>query len=412
MILSSVTISTIILASTIGQGACFNSPKSYFTSKSYVQTVNRVTAAKSPLFMVLKDKQDEKVLESEIKEKLINGEVTPNGSGLMNSFNLINGERLIANTNSSASSSVDILGLVDEINDEIMAGSDQLFQNMTETLEDKLESVIPNSSNGVNPDTLSKLLTEMTRDIQKAQQNEIRRQLDLMERKLVRPFEDFAFNDAALLTPGEGMVQNEKILSVEEAKREKEEHRRELVIAGANSTLADSSRTLRTKEILKNLNVAPFYYSVTLLLRWCRKLSAPPLAVLTVLKGAGSMLPGGTQKSYNQVIEDGEQMQQGWKRTGEIAAKGAWSRKLAILRRSLEIWAYFSSFYIKEKRMTKMFDSGRWSPEKFSEERSKLGAEITQNLLKLGPTFIKVRNGTCRTAQIHISQLSYSRTYY
>ena len=264
-------------------------------------------------------------------------------------------------------------------------------------MEDKLERLGVDATSAMTND-LIKLLTTMTKDIQNAQQKEIRRQLDEIERVLVRPFEDFAFSDAAVLQPVKDGDLGEDGMTEEERRRRNEEHRRELVIAGANSTVAESSRRLRTAEILRNLNVAPFYYSVSLLMRWCRKVSAPPLAFLTFLKGAGSIIQSRSKglasmskgQAYSDIIEDGEAMQAGWKRTGEIAAKGKWARQWAILRRSLEIWAYFSSFYIKAKRMDKKFESGRWSDEKYSEERSKLGAEVTQNLLKLGPTFIKV----------------------
>lgn len=372
--LSIPIVTSLILALPLHRTSCFTVPRTSSASKG------KVTAATSPLFMVLKDKQDEEVLEGKI-----------NGA---NSNFFINGEGVI-DTNAS---SLDILGLVEEINDQIMAGSNQLFQNMTDTLENKLEKAVPDSHKATD---LNKMLTDMTRDIQKAQQKEIKRQLDDFERKLSRPFEEFAFNDAALLHIGaKSYAVNE--LTEEEKKKRVQEHRRELVIAGVNSTLDHSSKSLKTKEIVRNLNVAPFYYSITLLLRWIRKVSAPPIAMLTVLKGAGSIFQVRRQKSYSEVIKDGEAMQNGWKRTGDIATKGSVARKIAIFRRSLEIWAYFSSFYIKEKRMTSKYESGKWTAEKYSEERSKLGAEITQNLLKLGPTFIKVRtimislwNGCC-----------------
>lgn len=223
--------------------------------------------------MVLKDKQDEQVME----RKIINGETIfevsenqnndlpkpLNGKSQSEHQNANGDATSTSSSSTSPSPSSDILGLVNEINEQIIAGSNQLFQNMTETLENKLEDSNVNDAS-TELESLSKLLTDMTSNIQKAQQKEIRKQLDDIERKLVRPFEDIAFNDAVLFnTDADSDGKKSKTLSAEEKKRRYQEHRRELVIAGANSTLADSSRSLRTKEIVRNLNVAPFYYSVT-----------------------------------------------------------------------------------------------------------------------------------------------------
>lgn len=367
---------------------------SLYTSTAFTAPKQKTRIAyNSPLFMVVKEKVDEKVSATTTKkavkplEEAINGEEvngshqSSNNSNLNSAIDLINGN--------TTNVDIDVVGLVEEINDQIIAGSNELFNNMTNIIEKQL-SLVPEDS--VANYDISKVLSDVTKDIQNAQKKEIQRQLDEMERLLVRPLEDIAFNDAAILAPQKQKITDMSDLTEEEKRRQVEEHRRELIITGQNSTLLESSRRLKTKEILRNLNVAPFYYSVALLLRWCKKVSAPPLAMLSLLKAAGSIVAGRGRKgvSYSDFIQDGEAMQAGWKKTGEIAAKGNLSRKWAILRRSAEIWAYFSSFYIKEKRMTKMYESGKWSEAKFSEERSKLGAEVTQNLLKLGPTFIKV----------------------
>jgi predicted unusual protein kinase regulating ubiquinone biosynthesis (AarF/ABC1/UbiB family) len=292
----------------------------------------------------------------------------------------------------SIPSANEILGLIEEINEQITESSSHIFGNMTktyisETVQEKIKKGEP-----VPDDTASQvfnLLTQLTKDVQNSQQKEVEKQIAEIEKKILVSLEGLAFSDAALYSKGED---DDNPIVEKMSDEEKRKLRSELVLAGPDSTLAESSRRLRSSEIMRNISVAPFYYSITLLLRWFRKVSAPPLAVIALMKELGVMVSPSKKKgqTYDEFMETGESMQDGWKRTGEIAAKGKYGRQVAIMRRSLEIWAYFSSFYIKEKRMNKKFQSGKWTPEKFSEERSKLGAELTQNLLKLGPTFIKV----------------------
>lgn len=333
----------------------------------------RVLASQSPLFMVLKDPK-----ETQNEQK-----IAANGS--KDSFLVTDGADKKNHTEDSSVLTFDEVGkLLDEINEQIIDGSNKLLKNMTDIVEEKLKESEAQSTD------IAKMLADLTKDMKDAQEREIKRQVNEFEKVIIKPIEDIAFSDSILYQQQPGGVRE---LTIDERRKMIEDHRKELIIRGANSTLAESSRRLRTKDIIRNLNVAPFYYSLSLLLRWTRKLGAPPLALITFLKGAGSMFVSrGSKKtrSYEEFVKSGDSMQAGWKRTGEIAAKGNLAKKWAILRRSMEIWAYFSSFYIKEKRMAKMFNSGRWSEEKYSEERSKLGAEVTQNLLKLGPTFIKV----------------------
>ena len=303
-------------------------------------------------------------------------------------------------TNSTApsidpSNNTAVANLVLDINKKIAEGTNEIFADMTNLVDYHLGPSLSDDA------VVRSFFSNLTRDIQRAQQREIEGQMEEIQKILVRPLEDLAFSDAALLQPKteEEMVddRNRRDETDEEAmERRTAEKRREIALAGIISTLAESSKQMRTREIIRNLNVAPLYYSVALFLRWARKLSAPPMAVLTVLKNMASIVrtrPSGIL-SYEDFMKNGEAMQAGWKRTGEIAAKGNLARKIAVLRRSTEIWAYFSSFYIKEKRAINMFNSGRWTKERFSEERSMIGAEITQSLLKLGPTFIKVMQYT------------------
>ncbi len=279
----------------------------------------------------------------------------------------------------------DVVQIMEEFNRYIEDGSREMFGNVTSALEEKI---------GKLPEDAAKEMTtylyDMTEQVQRTQMREVERQLLEIERELVRPLEELAFNDAALYKETKKM----KDVSPEEAEQRKLDIE---AVRARNETVEETSRKLRTRQLIRNINVAPYYYTVALLIRWFRKLWEPPLFFLNWMRGMASIIklpqPKRRGETYEQYMKDAELMQAGWKRTGEIAAKGPMARRWAILRRSAEIWAYFSSFYIKERRMFNKYRSGRWTAEQFSQGRSKLGAEVTQNLLKLGPTFIKVENG-------------------
>jgi hypothetical protein len=284
--------------------------------------------------------------------------------------------------------------LLDEISQRINEGSSEIMKDITNVLDEQLTQV-PDAKT----QELTAYLTELTNKLQKAQEDEIQRQITELEKLFVSPLERVAFSDAPLFD-----LKEKKQSAVNET--EAAEVEIQLVLAGANSTLRKSARQGTTMELMKNLNVAPLYYSVALFYRWIGKskstITLPSLYLLSAYKSMANVIktrggPRRRTKKENKLstielyTKDAEAFQSGWKRTGEIAAKGPWAKKLAELRRSAEIWAYFSSFYLKDRRITKNFESGKWTEEKFTHERSRLGAEVTQNLLRLGPTFIKVR---------------------
>ena len=296
-----------------------------------------------------------------------------------------------------------LTGIMDEISKRINDGSMELFENLTSVMDSKLTGQLPDST----VTELSDYIGEIAASLQKSQQQELERQLEELEKRLLEPFEQLAFSDAPLFDIDRKGIKTLEQLEQEETER-KRAQQRDLVFAGANSTLPRSSM-MKTSELFKNLNVAPLYYSAALLYRWARKVSYPSVVLVTTFKGIATLLKtqGGPKKknkgeiTYEEYMQDAAAMQSGWKNIGLIAAKGPILKKWAILRRSAEVWSYFSSFYLKDRRINRKYQKGEWTEAKFKEERSKLGAEITQNLLRLGPTFIKVctPESTCHVAR-------------
>lgn len=322
----------------------------------------------SCLFMATREKKDTD-LNSAISKRTSFEKQSGEGSG-------VNGDH------DASKAAEDLLELMEVINARVSNGTANLVKDLTYGIDTKLVRLPEKSAN-----ELSSYLVNLAENIQIAQENELARQLAELERRFLRPLEELAFSDAPLFDQ-----KNDKDENTEVDETALQSARDDLVLIGANSTLG-TTRRMRTKDILRNFNVAPFYYSMALLVRWARKASYPSIYLLSLYRTLASVIKSnskGKVAGSKSEVFTGDNLQAGWKRTGEIAAKGPIAKRWAILRRSAEIWAYFSSFYIKDRRITAKFNSGKWSEVKYKEERSKLGAEITQNLLKLGPTFIKV----------------------
>jgi len=271
---------------------------------------------------------------------------------------------------------------------------------------------------------------------------ELFRQLEVaLDERFVEACEEIAFYDVQGLRSDKDAVPGPKRLLEEdyermrregeiEREKSKKDRAKELAEmlrskASENTTQTDTfmdevsvtSKGMRTADIIRNLNSAPIFYSIALTLRWIQKASVPPLSMLMFFRGLAypfttSVAPtisksklfgkrvssdstNGRVKTFGDEEIADEEFIRGWKQTGEIAAKGKRGRALATFRRSAEIWFCFSSFYIKDTWILKNYNSGRWSKTRFEEERKKLGGQLTQNLLRLGPTFIKVSLSLC-----------------
>ncbi len=286
----------------------------------------------------------------------------------------------------------DISQLMDEINARVANGTASLLRDLSVDLDEKLVYLPENAAM-----EMMTYLGDLAEKMTTAQERELERQWAELDRRFWRPLEDIAFSDVPLLEPNKGSWITKSDDDDEDAKRRKALalERDNLILMGANSTFG-RTRRMRTKDMLRNFNVAPLYYSMALLVRWAGKASFPSIYAISLYRNMASIIKSNSKgraatRSKNKAEQfSGESLSAGWKRTGEIAAKGPIAKRWAILRRSAEIWAYFSSFYLKDRRINAKYSSGQWSEERFNAERSKLGAEITQNLLKLGPTFIKV----------------------
>ena len=348
-------------------------PPSILTIRPHANSYNTNTFRN---FAVTKDKQKEGSSSSDTTTASTSNQ---DKTELQN-LTTVNGERMdhshaVATENDDMATlgsfdglnTTQVTEVMDEINRRILDGSAQMLENITEVMDEKFVA-LPESA----ATELSAYIGDLANKIQKAQQEELERQLYELNDRFVRPLEGIVFSDSPLFEKQRTSGSSSKKIKDAEILPE-EKRRQDLILAGKNSTLFRSSR-MRTGEIFRNFSVAPFYYTIALLYRWTRKVAYPSVFLLRFYKNVASVISVPRRRvkpkkrdgdtSYDEYLRDAAAMQSGWKKIGEIAAKGKWARQWAILRRSAEIWAYFSSFYLKDRRITNKYQSGKWSEER------------------------------------------------
>mmetsp|Transcript_3035 Transcript_3035/g.4779 ORF Transcript_3035/g.4779 Transcript_3035/m.4779 type:complete len:935 (-) Transcript_3035:266-3070(-) len=253
------------------------------------------------------------------------------------------------------------------------------LRNKTDSLVTDIETKVSEDMAGMSSLNITDLIYNAMRELQEEQQRQITELQRVAERKVADALEEITLGEAGILGKEEPEVLSTSVVTT----KSPDEKMSPIALA--------LTKKMRSKEIMKYWRVAPLYYTIALFFRWVNKLPGPRsiwLSIYTVFGGSSQR----KAKKGNDVrkIKSAEEMQAGWKRTGEIASKGSFRRQMAIMNRSIEIWSYFMSFYLKEKRITRKYKNGSFTEEQYSAAKSQLGAEVTQNLLKLGPTFIKV----------------------
>lgn len=305
---------------------------------------------------------------------LINGD--GHGNGKKTTDAITNGASL--NVNDTSKSEISVDDIVKNLNDVI----DDQFKDLrdkTDSLVTDIETKVSEDMAGVSSLDITDLISNAMRELQEEQQRQMTELQRVAERKVADALEEITLGEAGILGKEEPEVLSTSVVT----SKSPDEKMSPIALA--------LTKKMRSKEIMKYWRVAPLYYSIALFFRWVNKLPGPRSIWLSIYTIFGGSSRRKVKKGNGmRKIKSAEEMQAGWKRTGEIASKGPFRRQMAIMNRSIEIWSYFMSFYLKEKRITSKYKNGKFTEEQYSAAKSQLGAEVTQNLLKLGPTFIKV----------------------